>query len=219
MRQYILELIISIPGILMAFTVHEYAHAKTSYMLGDDTPYFQGRVTLNPLSHIDILGFISILFFRFGWAKPVQVNKRAYKNYRRDDLLVSFAGPFANFILSVILELIKVIFLRYTINSFDKSSVQLVFGFLQYAVQINMVLFFLNLMPIPGFDGYHILKDIFPGFFRKLPYDIERYSIFIFMLCVIPLPMINGSIFQYLVGYPASKTLVFIENIFFALIM
>lgn len=220
MEQHILNLIISIPGILLAFTVHEYAHAKTSHMLGDDMPYFQGRVTLNPIKHIDITGFIAILLFGFGWAKPVQVNKRAYKNYRRDDFLVSMAGPLANFITSVVLTLVKLLLIKYALKSILSNDImRLAYEFLNYAIQINMILFFLNLIPIPNFDGYHMLRDIVPGLFRKLPMDIDKYGMVIFILCMIPIPVVGNSIFTYIVGYPAHYTQEFFLKLFFKIFM
>lgn len=220
MDQYILNIIISIPGILLAFTVHEFAHAKTSYMLGDNMPYFQGRVTFNPIKHIDITGFIAILLFGFGWAKPVQVNKRAYKNYRRDDFLVSIAGPLSNFITSVVLIVVEVLLIKYASNYIiDNKIMVLVFEFLDFAVKINMILFFLNLIPIPGFDGYHALKDLLPGLFRKLPMDIEKYGTAIFILCIIPLPIIGNSIFTYIIGYPSHYTQKLFYKIFLSIFL
>ena len=86
---YLLNIILMIPGMLIAFTFHEYAHAFVADKLGDKTPRFQGRLTLNPLVHIDPMGFLAVIIFRFGWAKPVQTNPSAYKNYYKDDLKVN----------------------------------------------------------------------------------------------------------------------------------
>ncbi len=102
----ILNMILMIPGMLIAFTFHEYAHAYVADKLGDKTPRFQGRLTLNPIAHIDPIGFIAVLIFSFGWAKPVQTNPSAYKNYHKDDLKVSLAGPIANFLVAIVVALI-----------------------------------------------------------------------------------------------------------------
>lgn len=208
----IFSMIMIIPGILLGFTVHEYGHAMMAYKLGDDTPKFQGRLTLNPISHIDPIGFIMIVLFHFGWAKPVQINKRAFKNYRKDDLKVSLAGPLANFITSIAL-----LFISTLIDKFfymNNKPFLLFMIIIQYAISMNMVLCFLNLIPIPGFDGFHILKDLFPNIMRKLPQNIELYGNFIFILCIIPLPFLQSSIFSYIVNLPASVVLSFFEKIF-----
>ena len=102
----ILNMILMIPGMLIAFTFHEYAHAYVADKLGDKTPRFQGRLTLNPIAHIDPIGFIAVLIFSFGWAKPVQTNPSAYKNYYKDDLKVSLAGPIANFLVAIVIAVI-----------------------------------------------------------------------------------------------------------------
>ena len=92
----ILQKLLILPALLIGFTVHEYAHAYMADKLGDKTPRFQGRLTFNPLAHIDPMGFFMILFVGFGWAKPVQTNRSAYRNYYKDDLKVSIAGPLSN---------------------------------------------------------------------------------------------------------------------------
>src|SRR5665647_1476491 len=112
--QQILDKILMIPAILLAFTFHEYAHAITADRLGDKTPRFQGRLTLNPIAHIDPIGFILILIMGFGWAKPVQTNPSAFKNYYKDDLKVSVAGPIANLILGFLFAIFTVLFWKYS---------------------------------------------------------------------------------------------------------
>ena len=114
--QQILGKILMIPAILLAFTFHEYAHAITADRLGDKTPRFQGRLTLNPIAHIDPIGFILILIAGFGWAKPVETNPSAYKNYYKDDLKVSIAGPIANLILGIIFAILTVMFAKFAPN-------------------------------------------------------------------------------------------------------
>ena len=109
---FIYEKIILIPALLVAFTFHEYAHAKIADKLGDKTPRFQGRLTLNPASHIDPLGALMILLCGFGWAKPVQTNPHVYKNYYKDDLKVSLAGPLANLVVGIVGCFIWVILLK-----------------------------------------------------------------------------------------------------------
>ena len=113
MRNGLLDMILIIPAMLVAFTFHEYAHALVADRLGDKTPRFQGRLTLNPLAHIDPFGFIAVLVFGFGWAKPVQTNPSAYKDYRKDDLKVSLAGVTANLIVAIIAAVIYALYIKY----------------------------------------------------------------------------------------------------------
>jgi Zn-dependent protease len=119
------QLLIMLPGLLIALSFHEYAHARMADYLGDDTPYYQGRLTLNPLAHIDWLGFFMLLIARFGWAKPVQVNPMNFKgvDIRKGMMLVSLAGPGMNFLLAVVAAvLMKVVFsLPHTINTITAS--------------------------------------------------------------------------------------------------
>jgi Zn-dependent protease len=95
------ETLLLIPGILLGFSFHEYAHAQMAVWLGDDTPKQQGRLSVSPLAHIDILGFILILLAGFGWAKPVQINESNFKNRKRDDILVSLSGPAMNLLIAI----------------------------------------------------------------------------------------------------------------------
>jgi len=152
-----------IPAILIAFTFHEYAHAFMADRLGDKTPRFQGRLTLNPIVHIDPIGFILILLVGFGWAKPVQTNPSAYKNYYKDDLKVSAAGPIANLIIGLVFAILIVLFEKF--SPLQGQLYKIIGNILYITGDLNCLLFFLNLVPIPGFDGYHIVRDCFQSFF------------------------------------------------------
>jgi len=200
--QQILSKILMIPAILIAFTFHEYAHAITADRLGDKTPRFQGRLTLNPIAHLDLMGFILILLVGFGWAKPVETNPSAYKDYYKDDLLVSFAGPLANLILGFIFAVLTVIFAKFSPSQGALAS--LIYSILAITGSINCMLFFLNLVPIPGFDGFHIVRDLFPKFVGELSDSIYRYQFLIFMVLILPILPGGGSVFTYLVQAPAS---------------
>lgn len=154
---YILDKLIMLPGILLAISIHEFSHGFVAVKLGDDTPRIQGRMTLNPLKHIDPLGFMCLLLVGFGWAKPVMINSRNFKNPRRDDLLVSIAGPASNLIMAfifVILMKLADMFLPVTMTT------QVIWAVLSGTVQINLVLMVFNLLPIPPLDGHHILGSI-----------------------------------------------------------
>ena len=200
--QDILYKVLMVPAILIAFTFHEYAHAIVADRLGDKTPRFQGRLTLNPLVHIDPIGFILILIMGFGWAKPVETNPSSYKNYYRDDLKVSFAGPFANLITAFIFAILTVLFWKYSPTKGNVYTI--IVELLQITVSINCMLFFLNLVPVPGFDGYHIVRDLFPKFFYNMSETITRYQFMIFMVLILPILPGGQSVFTYIVQVPAQ---------------
>lgn len=182
MREKILELILIIPAILIGFTFHEYAHAKVADMLGDKTPRFQGRLTLNPLSHIDPIGLIMILIAKFGWAKPVQINRRAFKNGYKDDLKVTIAGPLANLLIAIIFSVIfGLAYKFYFINNYTDITNILV-QILNLIIIINVNLFVFNLLPLPGLDGFGILEDLFPSAFSRIADSLYRYQFIIFAL-------------------------------------
>jgi Zn-dependent protease len=147
--------IFALPGILLGLTVHECCHALCSYKLGDDTAKEQGRITLNPLKHIDPVGFIFILIAGFGWAKPVQFNPEKLSNLRRDKALIAAAGPLSNLVLGVLLTLLvkAYLFLVYSGHiNFSENLLLVLF----YAAAINFGLLIFNLLPIPPLDGSHI---------------------------------------------------------------
>jgi len=149
----------TIPGILLGLTVHEFCHAFCAWKLGDSTARDQGRLTLNPLKHIDIVGFVFIIIAGFGWAKPVQFDPSQLKNLRRDKALIAAAGPVSNMVLGAILVfIIKAIILYYRntgsdLNVFSENLFRVLF----IAASINLGLFIFNLLPIPPLDGSHIV--------------------------------------------------------------
>ncbi len=196
----ILNKILMIPAILIAFTFHEYAHALVADRLGDKTPRFQGRLTLNPIAHIDPMGFILILLVGFGWAKPVQTNPSAYKNYYKDDLKVSAAGPIANLIVGLVFAILLVLFEKF--SPIQGKLYVIIGNILLMTGYWNCILFFLNLVPIPGFDGFHIVRDLFPKFFYNLSDSVLRYQFLIFMVLILPILPGQTSVFYYIVQVP-----------------
>ncbi len=154
---YIMSKLLVLPGILLGISIHEFSHGYAAVKMGDDTPRMQGRLTLNPIKHLDPMGFICLLMFGFGWAKPVMINSRNFKNPRRDDAIVALAGPLANFLtalLFVIFMKIADIYMPYN------TTGQIVWEILTSTVIINLVLMIFNLIPIPPLDGHHILGSI-----------------------------------------------------------
>lgn len=183
----ILSKILIIPAILVGLTVHEFAHAYVADKLGDKTPKFQGRLTLNPFSHIDIIGFIMILLIGFGWAKPVQINPSALKRGYKDEIKVSVAGVTANVITAFLFALLTAFLLKLNLVNFgDITSLGGIIGLiLNYIVRINCMLAIFNLMPIPGLDGFDILRDLWPKTFYKISDVIYRYQMIILLIFVV----------------------------------
>jgi len=161
------SLLYSLPGIIIGLTFHEFCHAFAAYKLGDTTAKDQGRLTFNPLKHIDPIGFIFIIIARFGWAKPVQFNPANLSHYRRDKAIIAAAGPLANFLLATALILLLKGFAALLLDSIMSDNwdryVFMSSGFfnimkyiLLYAAMINLGLFVFNLLPLPPLDGSHI---------------------------------------------------------------
>ena len=163
-----LNMIYSLPGIIIGLTVHEYCHALAAHVLGDHTAREQGRLTFNPIKHIDIIGFIFIIFAGFGWAKPVQFNPENLRNPRRDKAIIAAAGPLSNMILALVFVGLIRFWLVLLESADDGGSERLIsflisrpfIGFVELllrAAAINIGLFVFNLFPIPPLDGSHIV--------------------------------------------------------------
>lgn len=174
----LIQFVASVPGLLLAITIHEYAHALMAVKMGDMTPKFAGRLTLNPFAHLSVTGTIFLLLLQFGWAKGVPVDGRNFKNYYKGEILVSLAGPFANFLFAFIALAID-IFLMSRV-SFSMPALEMV---LQLIVLYNINFGFFNLLPIPPLDGSHILWCILPGQYRrKYFFILEKYALLIFLV-------------------------------------
>lgn len=180
----ILDLLISIPGILIAITFHEFAHAKTADILGDDTPRYEGRLSLNPLDHIDPIGFIMLLFAGFGWGKPVHVNPRNYNrtmSMEKADSIVSIAGPVTNFILAIIFTILYFLLYKF-IGLTTNTTILILMSMIQYTITINIGLGVFNLIPLPPLDGSKVIKPILPYNAKTWFESNERIFYFIFII-------------------------------------
>jgi Zn-dependent protease len=150
------DLIQAIIIIVISLTVHEFGHSLMALRLGDDTPRREGRLTLNPLAHIDIIGFIMLIVAGFGWAKPVRIDPRALKKPQRDEILISIAGPLANILLAFVAAL-AVWALIATGAGLSPTLQRGIFGALTQAAAINVSLALFNMLPIPPLDGSHLV--------------------------------------------------------------
>jgi len=145
-----------LPGIILGLTVHEFSHAFVAHMCGDSTSKDQGRVTLNPLKHIDPLGFIMLIVAGFGWAKPVQFDEQNLHNPKADVIKIALAGPLSNAVLAMILSVLFSI-VSSLVSPYQSSAMQVVTEVFLYAIYINWGLFIFNLIPLPPLDGSHLL--------------------------------------------------------------
>lgn len=183
---FITQLIILAPPLLMALTFHEFAHGYVAYRLGDPTARTLGRLTLNPLKHLDPIGTIAFFFIKFGWAKPVPVNPRYFKNPSKDMLLVALAGPLTNLTLAVISALAaKFLWLIATFipnTSLTAAILVPLNGMLIASVWINLVLCVFNFLPIPPLDGSRILYGLLPPDLARSYQKLEPYGFIIVLV-------------------------------------
>lgn len=212
----ILGLLLTLPGVLVAITFHEFAHAYAADKLGDDTPRIQGRLNLNPLSHIDPFGFFMLLFAHIGWGKPVQINPR---NFNRDismdkgNAIVSFAGPLMNFLLALVLSLVYCIIYKFAGHAFLVSTVgEVILTIVFYAIIVNVGLGVFNLIPLPPLDGSKILKNFLP---YNAKYWFEKNEqIFYVIFIVIWITGIASNIISPIIDWVTSGILTLALNIF-----
>lgn len=174
----LVEMVAGLPGLIMALALHEYAHARAAVAMGDFTPKLMGRLTLNPLAHIDPIGLALLLIARFGWAKPVVINPNNFRDRKRGEILVALAGPAMNFLLAFI-ALGVMIILTHTLRMEMSYGLRSVL-FLIVVYNINFGVF--NLIPIPPLDGSRILAAILPYEMRYRFASLERYSMIIFII-------------------------------------
>ena len=209
----LLTLLLTIPGVLIAITFHEFAHAFVADKLGDDTPRREGRLSLNPLDHLDPVGSFLLLFAGFGWGKPVHVNPLNYTrqiSMEKGDALVSIAGPLMNFILAIVFTIITCITLKLTNSSIafiensmfikaQDSTTQIIIKLLLSTVAINVGLGIFNLIPLPPLDGSKILMPFLP--YKSKQFFVKNETIFYIVFVVIWLTGIAGIIISPIIGW------------------
>ena len=172
---YILSnILVQIVGIAVAISVHEFGHAYSAHLLGDDTAKMYGRMTLNPAKHLDIMGLIAMLIVHIGWAKPVPVNPNNFKNYKVGNVIVSLAGVTANIIISIICVIIKKHVNMYAITEITSAII---------IYNVSFAAF--NLLPIPPLDGWGVISSFIPYKYNEIAYKYESMSSMIFLVLII----------------------------------
>lgn len=195
----------TIPVLLIAFPVHEYAHGYAAYKLGDPTAKMMGRLTLNPLKHLDPIGTICLILFRFGWAKPVPVDPRHFKNQKAGMAVTALAGPLSNLILGFLsIILMELAAVAINLNEFIYGNAALynisvvIYKFLFYSAWINISLCLFNLIPLPPLDGEKILAFFLP---ESVSAFFERYMMYIqfFLMLLLFTPAVTNAL-SYMVN-------------------
>jgi Zn-dependent protease len=178
-------------ALIVAITIHEYAHALAADRLGDPTPRLQGRLTLNPLAHLDPVGTLMLLFVRFGWGKPVQFDPFNLRHPKRDSAIISLAGPISNFLVAIVCAIfIQLLFnARLTLisNAVTGSFIYLFIGLLQPIIILNIMLGVFNLIPIHPLDGFKIVEGILPDTYAGQWKELEPYGMIFLLFLVFPI--------------------------------
>ena len=196
------SLVLSIPAVLLAITVHEFGHAFAAYKLGDDTPVRQGRLSLNPLDHVDPLGIAMLLFAHIGWGKPVQVDPRNYNrniSVEKADAIVSFAGPLMNFITAIVFALIYCSIYKFGNVAFLTSNIGfIIITIIGSIVTMNIGLGVFNMIPLPPLDGSKIFLPVLPRDAKI--WFIQHEQMFYFIFLIIWITGISGRLISPIIG-------------------
>ncbi len=211
----LLSLLLTLPAVLVAITFHEFAHGIAADKLGDDTPRRQGRLNLNPLSHLDPIGTIMLVFAGFGWGKPVEIEPRNFnRNIKMSvaETIVAAAGPIMNFILAIVFGLIYVILWKFASSFISTQIGGIVLLLVRSCVLVNIGLGIFNLVPLPPLDGSKIIS----GF---LPYNIRNwfenyYNIFYAVFVIIWITGIAGMIISPLISVTYEGIMGLVASIF-----
>ncbi len=182
LKTQILGLLLSIPGLILALSLHEFAHGFAAYKMGDNTAKYYGRLSLNPFHHLDPIGTLCLFLFHFGWAKPVPINPYNFRSRRSGIIVVSLAGPMMNFLVALISAFVLAIIQKFVpYSEFTLFLYQVVL----YCEILNIGLGCFNLIPIPPLDGSKVLLELLPYRYRDMFYQIERYSSLILMALLV----------------------------------
>jgi Zn-dependent protease len=200
----LIQWLLLVPGAVLAFTIHEFAHALLAVKLGDPSPKEDGRLTLNPLRHLDPIGFLMILIFRFGWAKPVRYNPANFKKPVEHSILVALAGPLMNLASGFIILLV----LKFVLPLLRGAAGAYAVTVLANAAWINLALFIFNLLPLPPLDGSYLVLHSIPDRFFRFKLGYARYGSFVlvglllvsslFQVDILPITRLTQNLFDIL---------------------
>ena len=204
---YLIGKLIVIPGLLLFFSFRGFFQAWTARKLGDETPANMGFLTMNPLAHIDPIGFICMLLVGIGFGKPIQFSSRNYKNVKRDGAIQILSAPVAGLILAFALNFVYT--LMYVIGAYtdilsNKTYIILLL-MVQVAIDAAITLTVFLFLPLPGFDCYRLIANFLPYMHYRKLYNVEKYSLFIFLgfIVILQLPGIGDTLYHYLIGAPS----------------
>ncbi len=199
--------------IMIAFTVHEFSHAYVAYKFGDHTAQKQGRLTINPIKHLDPFGTILIFIAGFGWARPVPVNRFFFKKPRLAGILVSVAGPISNLLMAILAYVVLYGMAGAGLAGMFSDGL---LAFFNVFIGLNLMLFVFNLLPFPPLDGYRIVEDLVPANIRPKLTQYESYGVLIFLILVItPLDQYTISpIIHVVIPFIASSLSDFFSQLF-----
>ena len=182
---WLMSTLMTLPGIVIALSFHEFAHAIVADRCGDPTPRAQGRVTINPFAHIDPIGFIALIFIGFGWGKPVMINPNNFKKRRYYELLVSVAGVVMNLLLAILFMGILRLLYQVQATFMVSSMGQIVSDIFVQIVLINIMLMVFNLLPVPPLDGFGIITQLFNLEGTRFYYEVYNKGMLILMALIL----------------------------------
>ena len=224
LKDAILSILLTLPVILIALSFHEASHAFAAYKLGDRTAYNLGRMTFNPLKHLDPIGFLCMLVFGYGWAKPVPINSRNFKNPKRGMALTAIAGPLCNLILgtvsSVLFATVRFLSIRFSAglaaNELLSNILSVLTIFFYYGGMMNFMLAAFNMIPLPPFDGSRFFSLFLPTKWYFGIMKFERYT----MIIVLAISMICSRVFDFSPFYWVAEKLFYaVAQPFFTLLL
>jgi Zn-dependent protease len=187
----LLTFVFSIVALIVAIAVHEFSHALAADRLGDPTPRLQGRLTLNPLAHLDPLGTIMLFLVHFGWGKPVQFDPFNLRHPKRDSAIISLAGPISNFLLAsacaIIIHILFSLRLPILSNAIAGTAVYVLIALLEPLIILNVMLGVFNLVPIHPLDGFKIVEGMLPDEYAKQWHELEPYGMLFLLFLILPI--------------------------------